>query len=162
MACQAKHHIDAVRSTLGKISATNQEVPVHEQRSNCSKLNAKKICGDCVGEKYLSEEIAKEGRRGKCSVLRRDRQKRYRLGALSGTDRVPVFQSSTTPRHVRPARFLGTLDAKRTREMGYEWYRHGEPVVDAIMKMRPIFRKRRQAMSSGFSRNNIPTMKRRR
>ncbi|MFQ6239689.1 RES family NAD+ phosphorylase [Sinorhizobium meliloti] len=98
------------------------------------KLKAKKICSDCVGEKYLSKEIGREGRHGKCSYCD-ETGKCYRLGELS--ERIETaFEQHYTRTSDQPDSWEYSL--LTDREMDYEWYRHGEPVVHAIMNAADI------------------------
>lgn len=97
-------------------------------------LRRKKLCHNCVGEEFLSEEIASRGRKLKCSYCGTV-ARCYRLDALS--DRIAgVFAEHFTRTSDQPDAFESSMLADR--ESTYEWDRHGERVVDAIREAAQI------------------------
>jgi hypothetical protein len=92
-------------------------------------LKAQHLCCGCVGEAYLTAEMAKHGKRRKCSYCGKTR-KGYSIGELS--ERIDkVFQEHYCRTSDQPDDWEYTM--LRDKESSYEWDRHGEPVVDAIM-----------------------------
>ena len=103
----------------------------HEQ---IKKLKAKRLCRDCVGESYLSDEIATEGKRLKCSYCGSFR-KCYRLNQLA--ERIEeVFEQHfvRTATDPDPMQYAMMAD----RESDYSWERDGEQAVYAIMNAADI------------------------
>ena len=93
------------------------------------ELRAKTICSSCVGEEYLSDEIAARGNRNKCSYCG-ERGRTYSVGALA--ERVETaFEQHYVRTSDQPDGYQSMLLADR--EMDYVWDRDGEPVVYAIM-----------------------------
>jgi hypothetical protein len=92
------------------------------------ELKAKKLCHACVGEAYLSGEIAREGKRAKCSYCGKTRRC-YSVGDVA--ERVQVaFEQHYTRTSDQPTSWQYTLMSDR--ESSYDWSRDGEPVTDAI------------------------------
>lgn len=93
-----------------------------------SELKAKKLCCECVGESYLRNEIARDGRRGKCSYCDKTRRC-YCLGKVA--ERVQLaFEQHYIRTSDQPTSWQYTLMSDR--ELNYDWSRDGEPVTDAI------------------------------
>ena len=101
---------------------------------NVDALKAKRICFTCVGERYLSDEIRTKGKRAKCCYCKKTRRS-YGVGEF--TERVETaFQQHYVRTSDQPNDWEHML--LRDRESSYEWYRHGEPVIDAIMNAAEI------------------------
>jgi HEPN/RES N-terminal domain 1 len=99
-----------------------------------NELKVKRICFACVGDKYLSDEIRAKGKRAKCSYCKKTRRT-YSVGELA--ERVDTaFQQHYVRTSDQPNDWEYML--LRDRESNYEWYRHGEPVIDTIMNAADI------------------------
>ncbi len=93
------------------------------------ELSAKTICSSCVGEEYLSDEIAARGNRNKCSYCG-ERGRTYSVGEIA--ERVETaFEQHYVRTSDQPDGYQSMLLAER--ESDYAWFRDGEPVVYAIM-----------------------------
>lgn len=92
------------------------------------ELKAKRLCHACVGEVYLSGEIASEGRRAKCSYCGKTRRC-YSVGDVAKRVQV-AFEQHYTRTSDQPTSWQCTLLSDR--ESSYDWSRDGEPVTDAI------------------------------
>lgn len=89
------------------------------------ELSEKRICGDCAHESYLSQEIRKHGKTGLCDYC--------------DTAEV-VISIRILADYIKVA-----FDEHYVRTPGYserssyeEWYREGQPVIDAIMEAAEI------------------------
>ncbi len=97
-------------------------------QEDVDELKAKRLCHTCVGEAYLSCEIAREGKRAKCSYCSKTRRC-FSVGDVA--ERVQVaFEQHYTRTSDQPTPWQYAL--MRDRESSYEWWRDGEPVTDAI------------------------------
>ena len=97
-------------------------------QAQINALKAKHLCYRCVGEAYLKEEMRVEGVRRKCSYCGRT-AKGYRIKAMA--DRIEsVFEEHFYRTSENPDSMQSMMLADR--ESNYEWYRDGDPVVDAI------------------------------
>lgn len=100
-----------------------------------AKTRAKRICYECVGDTYASNEIAKSGLRRKCSYC-------CQVARTYSIEDIAARVEKAFEQH-----FIRTSDQPNwwqqsllsDRESNYEWERDGEPVVWAI------------ANSAGFS-----------
>lgn len=92
------------------------------------ELKAKKLCHACVGEAYLSGEIAREGKRAKCSYCSKTRRC-YRVGDVAEHVQL-AFEQHYVRTSDQPTSWQYTLMSDR--ESSYDWSRDGEPVTDAI------------------------------
>jgi RES domain-containing protein len=92
------------------------------------ELKEKRLCHNCVGENYLSDEILKLGQSDICSYCWETAES-YRLGDLS--DRIEsvfkqhFYRTSNEPKAWEYAMLADT-------ELGYEWDREGQQVLYAI------------------------------
>lgn len=86
------------------------------------------LCCDCVSEKYLSAQIKKQGKRRQCDTCGA-RRPTYSLGEVAD-----LVEQAFKDHYVRTADQPDMWqDAMlRDRESDYEWYREGQPVVEAI------------------------------
>lgn len=110
------------------ISSSNEKIRMLDN-NQIDKLKAKKLCCHCVGEAYLSDEMARQGRRLKCSYCGTVGET-YLIGKLS--ERIDeVFQQHYIRTSDQPESWQYPLLADK--ESDYEWDREGEPVVYAIM-----------------------------
>lgn len=93
------------------------------------------ICQICVGEPYLNNLIEKEGVVDKCSYCHEDDEACVKLEELAnyieGAFERHYCRTSDQP-DMYESMLLGD------RELSYEWYRHGEPVLDAISEATKI------------------------
>lgn len=98
------------------------------------ELKAKRMCFACIGEHYLSDEIRSNGKRAKCSYCGKMRRS-YSVGDIA--ERIQTaFEQHYFRTSDQPDNWEYTL--LRDRESNYEWERHGEPVVYAIMNAAEI------------------------
>jgi hypothetical protein len=92
-------------------------------------LKAKKLCHRCVGENYLSMEIESKGEPLECSYCNRTANS-YRIGEVAKLVEIAFnHHYKLTPAQPNSLEYSLQCD----KELGYEWKRNGEPVVDAIM-----------------------------
>ena len=98
------------------------------------ELKAKRICYACIDEQYLSDEIRAKGKREKCSYCAKVRRT---FGVGEVAERVEVaFEQHYFRTSDQPNDYEHML--LRDRESSYEWNRHGEQVVYAIMNAAEI------------------------
>lgn len=97
--------------------------------ADVDELKVKKICYNCVRENFLSSEIKKKGKKGKCSYC----QKQGRCYSLEEMAECidTAFQSCYQLSDDQPTSYEAALMGDR--EINYEWDRPGEPVIYAIM-----------------------------
>jgi hypothetical protein len=89
---------------------------------------AKRICHVCVGETYLSAEIARDGDKGPCSYCEEDK-KSFTIADMA--ERIDAaFSSHYVRTYDQPTSWQQSLMSDR--ESDYEWERDGEPVLWAI------------------------------
>jgi hypothetical protein len=92
------------------------------------EVRAKRLCHQCIGEKYLRDEVRRRGRRGQCSHCGRS-AKSYTIEDLA--ERVETaFEQHFRRTSDQPTSWQQSLLSDR--ESDYEWERDGEPVVWAI------------------------------
>lgn len=94
----------------------------------------KRLCFKCVGEKFLSEEIRSRGRTKKCNYCGKTRRT-YSIGDL-GSRVEKAFDQHFFRTSDQPDDWEYTL--LRDKESSYNWERHGELVVYAIMNAAEI------------------------
>ena len=90
--------------------------------------DAKRICGDCVGETYLRAEIRRAGEAGFCSYCEAERltvDLDEFASWIEGAFERHFYRSSTEPESWEYALLAD-------RESTHEFSRQGEPVIDAI------------------------------
>ena len=98
------------------------------------ELKAKTICSSCVGEEYLSDQIAAHGNRSQCSYCG-ETGRTYSVGELA--ERMETaFEHHYVRTSDQPDSYQYMLLADR--ESNYDWERDGEPVVYAIMNAADI------------------------
>ena len=91
-------------------------------------LKDRKLCFNCVGERFLSEEIRKQGNRAKCYYCGKVRRQ-YEIGTLA--ERVETtFEQHYTRTSIEPDSVQWMM--MKDKESNYDWEREGEPVVSAI------------------------------
>ena len=91
-------------------------------------LKAKRLCHQCVGEKYLGDEVRRKGRGGQCSYCGRSARS-YAIEEIA--ERVETaFEQHFRRTSDQPTSWQQSLLSDR--ESDYEWERDGEPVVWAI------------------------------
>jgi hypothetical protein len=89
---------------------------------------ARRICHECVGETFLSDEIEQQGQIASCAYCGQTRQS-YSIEEMA--DRIETaFEDHYRRTSDQPDSWQQSLLADR--ESSYEWERSGEPVVDAI------------------------------
>ncbi|MDO9002391.1 MAG: RES family NAD+ phosphorylase [Aquabacterium sp.] len=92
------------------------------------ELKAKRICFQCVGEAYLSDQMERDGAVAQCAYCQ-ETEKTFSVGALA--DRIEsAFEDYYILTPDEPDTWEEALMSDM--ESGYEWERGGEPVVDAI------------------------------
>lgn len=92
-------------------------------------LKKKKLCHQCVGDSFLSDEIRVQGRKLSCSYCDRI-TKSYRIGQLA--KRIEeAFEQHYFRTSDQPTAWQCSMLADK--ESSYEWERDGEPVLYAIM-----------------------------
>lgn len=98
------------------------------------KLNKRKICFDCVGDDFLSNEIREKGKLRTCFYCGK-KQRTYTLELMC--ERIErVFEQHYVRTSDQPSSFEYTMMSDK--ESNYDWERHGEPVVDVIMNAAEI------------------------
>ncbi|ABE62774.1 hypothetical protein Nham_1974 [Nitrobacter hamburgensis X14] len=96
---------------------------------NIDELKAKHMCYACVGEQHFSDEIHAKGKRAKCSYCEKTRRT-YSLGKVA--ERVETaFEQHYDRTSDQPNDYEHML--QRDKESSYEWSRHGEEVIYAIL-----------------------------
>lgn len=94
-----------------------------------SERDDRKICYACVGEAFLSAQIERVGDVGLCTYCDGDEELCIAVEDLAdqveGAFERHYYRTSTEP-DMYESMML------RDKESDYEWYRHGEPVLDAI------------------------------
>lgn len=98
------------------------------------ELKRLKVCCNCVGEPFLSDEISHQGKIGKCSYCG-NREKQYSLEKLSNRIET-AFEIHYVRTSDQPTSFQYAMLADK--ESDYDWEREGEPVVDAIINAAEI------------------------
>jgi hypothetical protein len=99
------------------------------------KLGCKKICHACVGEEFLSTEISQDGRLLKCSFCGTPKARCYKLDQMA--DRIDTaFERHYVRTSDQPNDWEYTLCGDK--ESTFDFDRHGEPVVYAIMNAADI------------------------
>jgi hypothetical protein len=98
------------------------------------ELKVKRICFACVGEQFLSDEIRSKGKRAKCRYCGNMRRT-YSVGDIAKHIQT-AFEQHYFRTSDQPDDWEYSLLSDR--ESNYEWERHGEPVVDAIMNAAEI------------------------
>lgn len=122
------------------------------------ELKAKRMCFACIGEQYLRNEIHSKGKRGKCNYCGKMRPS-YSVGEIA--ERVgTAFDQHYSRTSDQPDDWEYYL--LRDQESNYQWERHGEPVVYAIMNAAEIAEKAAQDVQqiledehSDFDRDGI-------
>lgn len=108
------------------------------------KLKAKRLCHQCVGEKYLGDEVQREGRRGQCFYCGRSARS-YTIEKIA--ERVETaFEQHFRRTSDQPTSWQQSLLSDR--ESDYEWERDGEPVVWAIANAAEIPERAAQAIQA--------------
>lgn len=98
------------------------------QDEDLDERKAKRICHACVGEAYLSAEIARDGQHGACSYCDEDNRS-FTIGDVA--ERVDeAFSAHYIRTSDQPTSWQQTMLSDR--ESDYEWERDGEPVLWAI------------------------------
>jgi hypothetical protein len=93
------------------------------------EISKRQLCSECIGEKFLSNEVGTSGKRRKCSYCNKF-GKCYNVVALA--ERVETaFEQHYSRTSTEPDTFEEML--LRDPDSTYEWSRKGEPVVYAIM-----------------------------
>jgi len=94
----------------------------------------KRICGMCVGETFLRDEILASGSEGKCSYCGDDGVT-YSISELA--DRIgPVFEANYELSPSEPDAYQSML--LRDKESNYDWFREGDSVEDVIAGLAEI------------------------
>lgn len=91
-------------------------------------LRAKRLCHQCVGEKYLRSEVQHKGKRGQCSYCGQSLRS-YTIEDIAECVKTAFEQhfrrTSDQPTYWQQAMLSD-------RESNYDWEREGEPVEEAI------------------------------
>jgi hypothetical protein len=91
-------------------------------------LEERKLCFNCVGERFLSKEIREQGRRGKCDYCG-NLERCYDIETLA--ERIETaFERHYTRTSTEPDAIQWMM--MKDKESDYDWEREGEPVVWAI------------------------------
>jgi hypothetical protein len=97
--------------------------------ANEDEDDAARVCRTCVRDDYLRDLIAKEGVIAECTYCGTDDEPCITIEELA--DRVEgAFERHYVRTSPDPDMFEGMLI--RDKEIDYEWYRHGEPVLYAV------------------------------
>jgi hypothetical protein len=98
------------------------------QEDDLNELKAKRICHDCVGEAYLSAEIARDGEDGDCSYCEENKRS-FTIGDMA--ERIEeAFSSHYVRTPDQPNSWQQTMLSDH--ESDYDWERDGEPVLWTI------------------------------
>jgi len=98
------------------------------------KIKKRRICFECVGDVYLSNEIRDHGRQRICSYCGA-KQRTYTIDEIS--ERIEsAFEQHYVRTSDQPSSFEYAMIADK--ESDYDWERDGEPVVYAIMNAAEI------------------------
>lgn len=101
------------------------------------ELKSKRICYECVGETYLSDEITQHGDVAQCAYCDANTQT-YSIEEMA--DRIEAaFDDHYMRTSDQPTAWQ--LSLMSDRESDYIWLRDGEPVIDAIENAAEIPRK---------------------
>ncbi len=98
------------------------------------ELKAKRMCYACVGEQYLSDEIRAKGKREKCGYCGKV-HRTYGIGEVAVRVEI-AFEQHYFRTSDQPNDYEHML--LRDRESSYEWDRHGDQIVYAIMNAAEI------------------------
>lgn len=87
-----------------------------------------RICCQCVGEAFLSQQIAKEGQAGECSYCGET------LACIPIEELADHIETAFADHYVRTANYPDSWQerAMADPESSYDWEREGQPVLDAI------------------------------
>jgi len=91
-------------------------------------LKERKLCFNCVGDDFLSEEIRKQGKRGKCDYCGKV-ARHYDIETLAEHIET-AFERHYTRTSTEPDAIRWMM--MKDKESDYDWEREGEPVVWAI------------------------------
>lgn len=88
----------------------------------------KRICAECVGEAFLSQQIEKDGDAGECSYCGET------LACISIEELADHVEAAFGDHYVRTANYPDSWQerAMADRESDYVWEREGQPVLEAI------------------------------
>jgi hypothetical protein len=96
-------------------------------------LKERKLCFNCVGEEFLSEEIRKQGKRAKCDYCGKT-ARQYNTGAFA--ERVDTaFERHYTRTSTEPDAIQWMM--MKDKESDYDWEREGEPLLSRSSISRP-------------------------
>lgn len=99
-----------------------------------SEKSARRLCADCVGESYLSDQVARHGKRNKCAYCG-GTGRTFSIGEMA--DRIEqAFEQHFTRTPDQPDTWQEMM--LRDKESDYDWDREGEPVIYAIMNTADI------------------------
>lgn len=98
------------------------------------EINQRNICCDCVGDEFLSEEIREKGTQQKCTYCGKEKQT-FTLSVMSELVET-AFEQHYARTSDQPTSYEYSMLADN--ESNYDWERHGEPVVYAIMNAAEI------------------------
>jgi hypothetical protein len=108
------------------------------------ELHVKRLCFQCIGEKYLSAEVQREGARCNCSYCNCQAES-YTIDDLA--ERIEeVFQQHYTLTSDQPDSWQRMQLSDR--ESNYEWERAGVPIIQAIVDAAVISEKAAQDIQS--------------
>ncbi|WP_313316178.1 RES family NAD+ phosphorylase [Stutzerimonas nitrititolerans] len=93
-----------------------------------AELNAKRICSDCIGEQYLSNDVAATGVVAKCDYCDQT-EATWELEQLAARIET-AFEDHYTRTADQPDSWQERMLADR--ESRYEWFRDGQPTVEAF------------------------------
>ncbi|MCD8739373.1 RES family NAD+ phosphorylase [Mucilaginibacter roseus] len=89
-----------------------------------------KICHDCIGEEYLSKEIEKKGRRGKCVFCGRVTRTYTLILIVDRVEQVLLDHYQLTP--IEPSDWE-YYKQHADKESDYVWYREGQTVEEILL-----------------------------
>lgn len=104
------------------------------QADELAELNAKRICHECIGERYLSDEVASTGQIEQCDYCEQQAAS-WPLEQLA--ERIETaFDQHYTRTADQPDPWQERMLADR--ESSYEWEREGQPTADAFQEAAEI------------------------
>ena len=88
---------------------------------------AQRLCATCIGEPFLKKIVRQEGRVALCCFCSRGKDRTFSLKQVA--DRI---EAAFADHYIRTSDQPDELESLAQRHGGRDWYRHGEPVNEAI------------------------------
>ena len=88
---------------------------------------AQRLCATCIGEPFLKKIVRKEGEVAPCGFCSRGKGRTFSLEQLANR-----IEAAFADHYVRTSDQPDEMESLAQRHGGRDWYRHGEPVNEAI------------------------------